>query len=163
VTPGTPTTCLKGRKARAALLLVALGGAAPAAAEPLAGEALRSEISGHTLTGVHTGGVAFTEYHSPDGRVFGFNNGEPVIEGCWDVRRDAVCYYYARGSIPGTFCWRMTRAGDDGYRIASTERPARGVARLERGNPRNLSDLGKPWTCEPLTSSLEPRLRFARR
>ncbi len=141
----------------------ALALAAPAAADDLPGQRIREEISGQTLSGVHTGGVVFSEYHSPDGRVFGFNNGEPVVEGCWDIRRDSVCYYYAKGSIPGTFCWRMSPAGADGYRIRSVETAAHGVARLERGNPQNHSDRGRPWTCEPLMSGLDRSLRTARR
>lgn len=148
---------------RALPLLLAMLAAGPAPAEELEGQALRDEISGHTLSGIHTGGVAFTEYHSPDGRVFGFNNGEPVVDGCWDVRRDAVCYYYAQGSIRGTFCWRMSRAGPDGYRIRSVETRAHGVARLERGNPQNHDDGGRAWTCEPLLSRLDRSPRLARR
>ncbi|HYF55769.1 MAG TPA: hypothetical protein VEA41_16060 [Salinarimonas sp.] len=148
---------------RAALALAALLAAAPAHPQDLAGADLRDEVSGNTLSGIHTGGVVFSEYHSPDGRVFGFNNGEPVVEGCWDVRRDSVCYYYAQGAIKGTFCWRMIRAGPNGYRIRSIETPAVGIARLARGNPQNHTDGGRPWTCEPLSSSLERPLRLSRR
>ncbi|KAA2236176.1 hypothetical protein [Salinarimonas soli] len=143
-----------------ALVLLAASGAR---AQDVPGETLRGEISGQTLSGMHTGGVVFSEYHSPDGRVFGFNNGEPVQEGCWDIRRDAVCYYYAKGSIPGTFCWRMARAGPDGYRMRSVETEAVGIARLAAGNPQNHTDRGKPWTCEPLMSRRDPLLQYARR
>jgi hypothetical protein len=144
------------------VLLAALA-IAPVRAEDLSGNQIRDEVSGHTLSGMHTGGVVFSEYHAPDGRVFGFNNGEPVIEGCWDVRRDSICYYYAKGSIPGTFCWRMSRAGPDGYRIRSVETRAVGVARLASGNPKNHTDGGRSWTCEPLLSRLERSLHLARR
>ncbi len=144
-------------------LLAGLLSTAALAEDDIPGGQLREEISGHTLSGMHTGGVVFSEYHAPDGRVFGYNNGEPVVEGCWDIRRDAVCYYYARGSISGTFCWRMARAGSAGYRIRSVETRAHGVARLDPGNPQGHSDGGRPWTCEPLMSRRDHPLQTARR
>lgn len=138
----------------AALLgVLALVAAGPAAAQRLSGDTIRAEVSGNTLTGYNTSGVVFSEYHSPDGRVFGHNNGVRVIEGCWSIRDDAICYYYAKGQFPrGTFCWRMERAGGEGYRIASLERDTTGAARLDSGNPRNHSDNGETWECEGLVS-----------
>jgi hypothetical protein len=130
-----------------------------ASAEPVSGDRLRAEVSGNTLTGFNTSGVVFSEFHSPDGRIFGHNNSEVVVDGCWDIKNDAICYYYARGTRPGTYCWRFDRAGPAGYGIASTESAVTGVVRLERGNPRGHSDQGVPWTCEGLTSGLEPARR----
>lgn len=138
--------------------LIALGLAAfagPCAAEPLTGAQLQAEVSGNTLTGYNTSGVVFSEYHAPDGRILGHNNSEVVVDGCWQVRDDAVCYYYARGTRPGVFCWRFERAGPSGYSIASTESAVTGVTRLEPGNPRGHSDGGVPWACEGLTSGLD--------
>jgi hypothetical protein len=144
--------------------------AAPAAethaASLIDGPTLRKEISGNTVTGVHDNGMRFSEFHSPDGRVFGHNNGEPVDKGCWDVKGDAICYYYSGGSIQGTFCWDFVRAGA-GYALHLPRTGTRAVAILQPGNPHNFSDNGKPWTCEPLMSRVTPdgrkRLADARR
>lgn len=142
-------------------LVLLLPGAARAQA--MTDAELRAEFSGTTVSGFHDGGVQFTEYHSPDGRIFGYNNNEPVQDGCWDVKDNAVCYYYAKGRIQGTFCWRFERVADGGYRISSTDTPTRGITRREPGNPRGLSDNGQSWTCDPLTSERHDRTRPALR
>lgn len=132
------------------------------AASLIDGQTLRKEIAGNTVTGVHDNGMRFSEFHSPDGRVFGHNNGEAVDKGCWDIKGDAVCYYYSGGSIQGTFCWDFVRAGA-GYALHLPRTGTRAVAILQPGNPHNFSDNGKPWTCEPLMSRATPdaRRRFA--
>ena len=142
--------------------LIAL--ACPACADPVPASSLRAEIAGNTLSGFNTSGVVFSEFHSPDGRLLGHNNGTPVVEGCWDIRDDAICYYYAawRGR-DATFCWRYDRAGPDGYRITSVGSQVTGVARLESGNPHGHTDRGQPWVCEGLISGLGRRLRLSRR
>lgn len=142
--------------------LLALAGTA--SAEPVVGPGLRSEIAGNTLSGFNTSGVVFSEFHSPDGRIFGHNNGEAVVEGCWDIKDDAVCYYYsARRRGNATFCWRYDRAGTEGYRITSVDSRVTGVARLEPGNPHGHSDRGQPWACEGLVSDRGRAVRNARR
>jgi hypothetical protein len=148
----------------AALILLGISIALPASAEPLTARQLRSEISGNTLSGFNTSGVVFSEYHSPDGRIFGHNNGEAVVDGCWDIKDDAVCYYYsAWRHRAGTFCWRYDRAGENGYRITSVESRVTGLTRLEPGNPHGHSDNGKPWACEGLVSGFDrPRRMTAR-
>ena len=130
---------------------------APAlAAERLGPDQLREEISDSTLTGFNTSGVFFSEYHAPDGRVLGHNNGVPVVDGCWAVRGDAVCYYYnGQKTVASTFCWHYDRAGAQGYRITSLEGRVTGAARLERGNPRGHSAGGASWVCEGLVSQAE--------
>ncbi len=148
----------------AVLLLVTIALLRPAAGEPLTARELREELSGSTLSGFNTSGVVFSEYHAPDGRILGHNNGEAVIDGCWDIKDDAVCYYYSRWrERRATFCWRYDRAGANGYRIDSVDAPVTGLARLEPGNPHGHSDRGKPWTCEGLVSSLDRRLGVATR
>jgi len=138
--------------------------ASPACADAVPGSRLRAEIAGNTLTGYNTSGVVFSEFHAPDGRVFGHNNGEAVVDGCWDVRDDAVCYSYAAQRRESrTFCWRYARIGTDGYRMASVGSGVTGVARLEPGNPHGHSDRGRPWTCEGLVSSLGRGLRLTSR
>jgi hypothetical protein len=128
----------------------------------LTSEELLSEITGNTLTGYHSGGVKFTEYHSPDGKIFGFNNGEAVEGGCWRVRDDSVCYYYPKGTITGDFCWRYGRAGADGYRIEHTQSESQGFVRLKKGNSDNLTDMGKTWTCDALLSQNRPLIMSRR-
>lgn len=151
-------------KRPAAFLVALIGLAGSACADPVTGPSLRSEIAGNTLSGFNTSGVVFSEFHAPDGRIFGHNNGEPVIQGCWDIKDDAVCYYYsARRRGNGTFCWRYDRAGPNGYRITSTDTGVTGVARLEPGNPHGHSDRGQPWACEGLVSGLGAGVRTATR
>jgi hypothetical protein len=145
---------------RIAPVLLVLMLAAPAAAEQpvswgdVEGENLRALLSGNTVTGRHDDGMPDSEWHAPDGRVFGHNNREPVDKGCWDIRGDQVCYYYAGGSIQGEFCWEFRKVTENGYRLKLMNRPSRTEATglLQRGNPHGHSDSGKPWTCEPLSS-----------
>jgi hypothetical protein len=142
---------------RRTLLMLWLALAGPALAEEkpasdLSGSEIRAEVSGNTLTGFNTSGVWFSEYHAPDGRIFGHNNGNPVIDGCWSVKGDEVCYAYARGRVEGTFCWRMSRGGSAGFRIRSTATLVTGIARLEAGNPHDHGDNGQPWDCTGLIS-----------
>ena len=118
---------------------------------PVTGEELRAEVPGGTLTGRHDNGMPYSEYHSPDGRIFGHNNYEPVRDGCWAIRGDSICYSYESGQAPGLFCWRFFRS-KAGFRILLPESGTRGTATLERGNPENFSDGGKPWTCQSLMS-----------
>lgn len=148
---------------RLALALLCFGVSTPALAQPVTGGELQAEIAGNTLTGFHDSGLSFTEYHAPDGRVFGYNAGEPVQDGCWRVRGDAICYDYGRGRITGSFCWRFDRAGRIGYRIAHLASATRGIARLEAGNPKNLSDNGKPWDCADQISRRDQTPRLAAR
>lgn len=138
-------------------------GNGPARAQTVTGDELRAELSGNTLTGFHDSGMSFTEYHAPDGRVFGFNGGEPAREACWRVRGDAVCYGYGRGRITGEFCWRFDRVGSVGYRIAHLTSGTKGIARLENGNPKNLSDHGEPWDCADQISRRGESPRLAAR
>jgi hypothetical protein len=126
----------------------------------VSGEDLRNLLSDATVTGRHDDGMPYSEWHAPDGRVFGHNNREPVDQGCWDIRGDQVCYYYAGGAIQGEFCWEFRKVTATGYRLKLMNRPtlteATGV--VQRGNPYGHTDNGKPWTCEPLQSrNLSPR------
>jgi hypothetical protein len=138
--------------ARAAMVLAVLILLPAASSTRLTSEELLAEITGHTFSGSNSGKVNFSEYHAPDGRVFGFNNDEAVDGGCWRIRDDSVCYYYPRGSITGDFCWRMSRAGTDTYRIEHTQSDAHGLVLRKTGNPEALHDHGKNWTCNALLS-----------
>lgn len=142
------------------LLVLAPFGAGFAVGQPLSGADLVRELSDNTLTGFN-GSLWFSEYHAPDGRVFGHNGGRPNQDACWKVRGDAVCYYYPRSrrdEPDGTveFCWHLERAGANGYEIAPVDRAEGGVARLEPGNVRRHTDGGRAWTCEALISERRP-------
>jgi hypothetical protein len=129
----------------------------------LTGEEIRALFQDKTYTGINQAGDIFSEWQLPDGRVFGHNRREPVENGCWDVKDDQMCYYYARGSTPGQFCWRIQKTGPDSVMQVMT-RPApgfRAYGRLVQGNPYEHSDNGKPWTCEPLSSQRQSPRRYA--
>jgi hypothetical protein len=137
---------------------LAIASASPATAEEgwgdVNGADLRKLLSGNTVTGRHDDGMPYSEWHAPDGRVFGHNNRERVDQGCWDIRGNQVCYYYAGGSITGEFCWEFRQLTASGYRLKLMNRPSRTEAAgvLQSGNPHAHSDNGKPWACEPLQS-----------
>ncbi len=126
------------------------------------GASLYERIANSTLTGWHTGGTASSEYHAADGRVFGYNNGEPNLNACWRTAGpDTVCYYYGKGRIIGEFCWRLDPVEADGYRLTATDgSEATGLFRREDGNPYNFSDNGQHWTCDALMSSVPLRRTF---
>lgn len=148
------------------LAFLALAQMAPgsALAEPLSGTDLVRELSDNTLTGFN-GSLWFSEYHAPDGRVFGHNASVQNEDACWKVRGDAVCYYYPRErgkpqSERAEYCWHLERAGQDGYKITPLTRNISGVVRREMGNPRNHSDNGRGWTCDALISRGGPKRPF---
>jgi hypothetical protein len=141
-----------------ALVTALLGAPIPAGAQALSGEQLRQELTGNTLSGFNTSGVIFTEYHAPDGRVLGYNQGRPNEDACWTIRGDAVCYYYPRGTVAGEFCWLLEAKGLMGFSLRSLETATTGVARLAPGNPNRLSDHDRPWTCQPHVSDASPRV-----
>jgi hypothetical protein len=121
-------------------------------------ENLRDLISDNTVTGRHDTGMAYSEWHAPDGRVYGHNNYVANEEACWDVRGDAICYYYAGGAARGTFCWTFRKISETGYRLQSVESGLGAAGLLQGGNPYQFTDNGKPWKCEPLSShNMSPR------
>jgi hypothetical protein len=126
----------------------------------MSGEELRALLSDATLTGNHDNGMPYSEWHAPDGRVYGHNNRRAVDRGCWDIKGDQVCYYYsdtAEGRKPRVFCWEFRKVTVTGYRLKlMNERngiEATGI--WQRGNPHGHTDNGKPWSCEPLQSRLK--------
>lgn len=140
-------------------LLVAFAWTGSATAQQVSGADLVRELSGNTLTGFN-GSLWFTEYHAPDGRVFGQNGGYVNQDSCWKVRGDAVCYYYPRRNEQNErteFCWHFERAGQDGYKIMAVGRGGSGFARLAPGNAQDRTDNGRAWTCDALVSQHQPR------
>ena len=123
----------------------------PAPLKQVTGDDLQREVPGNTLSGRHASGMTYSEFHSPDGRIYGHNNNVPVRDGCWVIRRDEVCYTYEKGPAPGVFCWRFYRA-PGGYTIYLPTTGTVGTAKLEAGNPYKHDDGGDPWSCEALLS-----------
>ncbi len=127
---------------------------------PMRAEALRAMISGHTVTGRHDTGMPYSEWHAPTGQVYGHNNREPNDNACWDIKGDAVCYYYAGGSSAGTYCWTFRQVSENGYRLRSRDSGVEASGIWQAGNPHDFSDNGKAWSCEPLSSqNMTPRPR----
>jgi hypothetical protein len=118
----------------------------------LRGEALRQLVSGHTVTGRHDTGMPYSEWHAPTGQVYGHNNREPNENACWDIKGNAVCYYYAGGASRGTYCWTFKRVAEGGYRLRSIENGVEASGIWQAGNLYDFSDNGKSWSCEPLSS-----------
>jgi hypothetical protein len=143
----------------AALLAIACL-AAPALATDgwgdISGEDMREILSDSTLTGTHDDGMPYSEWHAPDGRVFGHNNRVPVDRGCWGIQGDRVCYYYQDfdGRPPRVACWEFRKMGVNAFRLKLMNRPLRteAIGILQAGNPHRHTDNGKPWSCEPLQS-----------
>jgi len=141
-------------------LLLASALSAPAVDEGrnLTGEDLRQLLSGHSVTGRHDTGMPYSEWHAPTGQVYGHNNREPNDNACWDIKGDAVCYYYAGGAARGTFCWAFVKVSETGYRLRSLENGILASGIWQAGNPHGFTDNGKAWSCEPLSSeNMTPR------
>lgn len=151
--------------AAAVLTLVVLTTPATASDErsPISGAELREVLSGNTVTGRHDSGMPYSEFHAPDGRVFGHNNREAVDKGCWDIRGNEVCYYYAGGNVQGEFCWTFRRISTNGFRLELPRTGTLAIGLLQPGNPHGHSDNGKPWVCTPLISERPFTPRLARR
>jgi hypothetical protein len=143
------------RRAMSAMLLAGVfAGAARAADDELMSAAEVVELlSGNTLTGRYSNGNPYSEYHSPDGLVYGHNNRKPVEKGCWEMRGNLACYYYKEDRQRGPFCWSFRRVGSVGIRATFVDREGwEIVAVMQKGNPHGHSHNGKPWSCEPLQS-----------
>jgi hypothetical protein len=123
----------------------------PAKPKRVTGAELQREITGNTVGGRHATGMPFSEFHAPDGRIYGHNNHEPVRDGCWVIRGDDVCYTYEKGTAPGIFCWEFYRA-TNGYTILLPRTGTVGTAKIEEGNPHNWGHGGDPWSCDALLS-----------
>jgi hypothetical protein len=133
----------------------------------MSADEVRALLTGNTLTGRYSNGNSYSEYHHPDGRVYGHNNRKPVEKGCWEMRANLACYYYQEDKQRGPFCWSFRRVGGVGIRATYVDREGwEIVAILQKGNPHGHSDNGKPWMCEPLQSRMTPldgRTRLASR
>jgi opacity protein-like surface antigen len=133
----------------------------------LSAEEVQTLLSGNTITGRYSNGNAYSEWHAPDGRVYGQNNRRPVENGCWAMRGNTACYYYAENRERGPFCWTFRRLPNNGLRatmVGGNSWEIFGI--MQPGNPHGHNDNGKPWTCEPLSSEKQvppPTERHAQR
>jgi hypothetical protein len=136
-------------------LIAAVATLAPASAtddrRTLSGEELRRIISDNTVTGRHDTGMPYSEWHAPTGQVYGHNNREPNEKACWDIKDNAVCYYYTGGASRGTYCWTFQRVFETGYRLRSIENGVEASGIWQAGNLYDFSDNGKSWSCERLS------------
>lgn len=124
-----------------------------AANERLSGAQLRELLSGNSVWVLRNDMSEGDEYHLPDGRVFGFNGVENIVNSCWDIAGNDVCYYYKDDREKGrAHCWAFTQTSPGQFQIRATNSGMSGFAIMSRGNPRHHSDRGKPWLCEKLLS-----------
>ncbi len=128
-----------------------------------AASTMYERLAGNTLTGRTSQGNNSTEYHSPDGRVFGFNWGRPNLNACWRTNGPGiVCYYYNDRQNGGhEACWRFEPVEDHGYKIHSLDSDTTGIYRIEPGNPHDLNDQGQSWTCDALMVAIPSPLSVA--
>ena len=146
--------------------LLACGAALASGAErQLTGEELRKVITGNTVWVLRQDMTQGDEYHLPDGRVFGFNGVENIENGCWDIVGSEVCYYYKDDNEKGrAHCWTFRFAGEPGrFHLRATGSSMIGYGVMTPGNPRNLHDFGKSWTCQKLLSQAPMSRRVAAR
>lgn len=102
--------------------------ATPAFAEtPLAGDAIRTAISGNTVQGSMSDGAAYTEFYAADGVIKGAD-----YSGAWTIEGDKMCFAY--GTDPAT-CYAVVLAGDQVTWLGEAG-PA-GTGTLVAGNPNN--------------------------
>jgi hypothetical protein len=144
-------------------ILAAIAGLAIAqAAQPggwMNDEELRELVTDRTISGSHDNGMPYSEWHAPSGQVYGHNNFQQNEKACWDIKDNAVCYYYADGPIRGTFCWKFRKISDGRLRLQSVESTTTAYGEVKDGNPLNYSDNGTPWTCQKLLSERETKTR----
>ena len=146
------------RHALVLLLACTLGSGASEESKTVSGAELRQIISDNTVTGRHDNGMPYSEWHAPDGRVLGHNNRVANENACWDIKDNAVCYYYNGGVSKGVFCWTFTRVSDVDFHLQSVESETQATGLWQAGNPYNHSENGKPWFCKPLLSQkMTPR------
>ncbi|MBY0613162.1 MAG: hypothetical protein K2P80_13350 [Beijerinckiaceae bacterium] len=129
-----------------------------AGAETLSDEEINRLFTNNTVTGRYLDGQFFTEYHDADGHAYGENRSIPNTDACWITQPGKVCYYYGPQEKRSLFCFTAEKSGDT---IVLTNAPPNlnagrinAFAKIEPGNPRKLTDNGKPWYCDGLVSAL---------
>lgn len=120
-------------------------------AQPRTAQELYEILVGNTLIARTSQGNNSIEYHAANGKILGYNwDTKENKDSCWRVKsRDTVCYYYEheQGNISET-CWFYRWASATiiiGY--VDDHEQVKIVARVEKGNPKKLSDFGKKWSC----------------
>jgi hypothetical protein len=147
---------MTGMKARFLAGLLAFFLAGPAAAQSImTEEEIRRDVTNATISGRYTFGGFFTEYHAADGRVLGHNGWTKNTDACWTTKApNQICYSYGATDDRQTYCFVMERNGDALTLRTAEDNRLNGVAKLEKGNPREHSDGGNPWNCDAIISSL---------
>lgn len=127
-----------------------------AQAETLSEEEINRLFTNNTVTGRYLDGQFFTEYHDADGHAYGENRNIPNTDACWLTQPGRVCYYYGPPEKRSLFCFTAEKSGEA---IVLTNAPPNqnagkinAFAKIEPGNPRKLTDNGKPWLCDGLVS-----------
>ena len=128
-------------------------------AEVLSDDDISKLFTDNTVTGRYLDGHFFTEYHDADGHAYGENRNIPNTDACWITQPGKVCYYYGPQEKRALFCFTAEKSGDT---IVLTNAPPNvnagkinAFAKIEPGNPRKLTDNGKPWFCDGLISALQ--------
>jgi len=138
----------------ALIVLVALGAAGQA--ETLSDDQIRTLFTDNSVTGRYVDGQFFSEFHAADGHAYGENRSVPNTDACWITKPGGVCYYYGPPERRSLFCFTVEKSGDAIVLINAPPNRNAGkinaLAKIEPGNPRNLSDNGKPWQCDGLIS-----------
>jgi len=73
--------------------------------------AIEHLLKDHTLYGRYVSGLAWSEYHSPDGRT-AYRQNDCVYAGHWWVADGLVCFRYDAFNQGRPACFRLYRNGD---------------------------------------------------
>ncbi|RDJ22912.1 hypothetical protein DWF00_05980 [Bosea caraganae] len=129
------------------------GLAAPVQAEDrMSGEDIRRTFEGHTVSGRFKDGKFFSEYHDANGQAVGHNGNVPNTDACWTIKDDQICYYYGAQEQQRVHCYRVQPIGKLLHLHHTVSSSYDAFVTAEPGNPRHLSDNGKPWYCGGLIS-----------
>jgi hypothetical protein len=118
---------IRGFAFAAVLLLAGAGGAF--AEEPLSGDEIEATVSGVTVEGAMSDGMAYSEYYDEDGTIKGED-----YQGKWMVEGDMMCFAYeADGSDKA--CWQVGRNADGV--VWMKDGKVEGMGKVTMGNPHN--------------------------
>ena len=96
--------------------------------------AIESLLKDQTLDGRYVSGLAWSEYHSPDGRT-AYRQNDCVYAGHWWVADELVCFRYDAFNGGRPACFQLYRKGD---RLSFYYRGALGVWYLNAYTIRRL-------------------------
>jgi hypothetical protein len=113
--------------------LFALTASVALAAGPMTAETIKTEIPGNTIGGGMSDGTKFSEFYSPDMKIFGKAPDGAPYTGTWSIKDNTMCFDYGTGAT----CYGLSRTGND---ITFTDASGKvaGTGMLQPGNPQNL-------------------------